>query len=33
MKKAEVLNEFFASFFTVSQDPHVSHIPETLGGS
>ena len=30
MEKAEVLNEFFASVFTGSQD---SHIPEPLGGN
>ena len=33
MEKAEVLNEFFASVFTVSQASHVSRVPEPLGGA
>ncbi|KAJ7405770.1 rna-directed dna polymerase from mobile element jockey-like [Pitangus sulphuratus] len=32
MEKAEVLSEFFASGFTVSQTSHVSQVPETQGG-
>lgn len=37
MEKGEVLNEFFASLFTGSQDSCISHIPEArvlepLGG-
>lgn len=32
-EKAEVLVEFFASFFTGSQNFHISHILEPLGGS
>lgn len=28
---AEVLNEFFASIFTVNQASYVSHVPEPLG--
>ncbi|KFZ53074.1 hypothetical protein N321_03743, partial [Antrostomus carolinensis] len=31
LKKAEVLNKFFASVFTGSQTSHVSHVPEPLG--
>ena len=27
-EKAEVLNEFFASVFTGSQDSNISHVPE-----
>jgi len=38
MEKAEILNEFFASVFTGSQDSCISHIPEShilepLGGN
>jgi len=33
MEKAEVLNEFFASVFTGSQDSYISQIPEPLGGN
>ena len=32
-EKTEVLNEFFASVFTGSQDSHISHVLEPLGNN
>jgi len=32
MEKAVILNEFLASVFTGSQESHIFHILETLGG-